>query len=734
MNLSIKTIFLEENEKNIFHCLQSQGINTKIFENHFENLFNKLYNNEVGYYLFEQNDLIYRLIILPKTISLDDITKEKDFVNYLLHYYRVNNKYHFDDTKRIPDSLLSLAFENMNNENNNSHLPLEAFEFYKYEAILYRIERFFKNHKNYKKVTLDYKSQDIKHKLHLANNIKEIDKTKIHQIQTVDILYSHIATIAYHALKLFVSHRIEKINPIYQKNLISDTKKILSFIATKFTIDKSYKISLSKLNNIRTLKTFNAKSDTRQLLVELKSLFGFEQMYQDEEVYVSNRYDLKTTSFFINPAIFYEWYVYDILKDFADGTYKLLFDKDKNNKTTIKYDLTSMHHNTDKDRSSNPDYILIDEEKKIKIVFDAKWKNIDKLANIQSSDFLKLKHDTLLLEDGGCKTISYLIYPKYLSSKDNICIAKSDNQILSFGILQIDMDFNKDKNTIDFKYDFEKIEEQLEKEKYEISLQTNSEKLTSEIDTHRSKLIIELLNSENLENKEEVFSELDQTLLESAEKLVEKIEETISPEIQKILAIYNDILHPHSIKFLKSSSSIYNHYKDKNYEHFDYSMPGSGLWKLVELELNTSFSWFLRIKSNVCNNTCPWTNISNARRSITQDLTNGKKVKLNQFEHNDTTKLQGIMLGGIILLLKDSKTIEEFDEINDIDRIFFVSKLTDFLSKIIDLRNDHAHIKAMSLEKYNELFDLLFDSSEIEDTNLFKLLEFKKSIKNFMSN
>ena len=728
MNLSIKTIFLEENEKNIFHALQSQGIDTKIFENHFENLFNKLYNNEVGYYIFEQNDLIYRLIILPKTISIDSITKEKDFVNYLLHYYRINNKYHFDDTKRIPDSLLSLAFENMNNENNNSHLPLEAFEFYKYEAILYRIERFFKNHKNYKKVTLDYKSQDIKHKLHLANNIKEIDKTKIHQIQTVDILYSQIATISYHALKLFISHRMEKINPIYQKNLISDTKKILSFIATKFTIDKSYKISLSKLNNLRTLKTFNAKSDTRQLLVELKSLFGFEQMYQDEEVYVSNRYDLKTTSFFINPAIFYEWYVYNILKDFAGETYQLLFDKDKNNKTTIKYDLTSLHHNADKDRSSNPDYILIDEEKKIKLVFDAKWKNIDKLGSIQSSDFLKLKHDTSLLKDGEYKTISYLIYPKYLSSKDNIRIAKSNVEFFNFGILQIDMYFDKDKNTIDFKYNYDQIEEQVKNQTAIAIKKDKSEKIADEVSVLRSAIITKLLNDEEIDTKEEMFNDLDNHLVQASFELKKEIDEKISADVQAILDGHEKILEEDSIKFLKTSSSIYEYYKNKKYEHFDYSMPASGLWKLIELELNTSFIWYVRMKKNICDKSSPWKSLFDRKTDITHEIDKRKKVKLNQLEYS-TDKLQGVMLGGIELLLNDTDIRDYFTGLADIKLLS-----EQFLRNVINLRNEHAHIKAMSLEKYNELFDLLFDSSEIENTNLFKLLEFKKSIKNFMSN
>ena len=395
-------------------------------------------------------------------------------------------------------------------------------------------------------------------------------------------------------------------------------------------------------------------------------------------------------------------------------------------------ELVSQTFKEDKERSSNPDYILIDEKKKIKIVLDAKWKNIEKLGDIKSSDFLKLKHDASLLEN-SYKTIPYLIYPNYLSDEDQISVSKEGNQSFNFGILQIDMNFDKDKNSIDFQYDFEIIEKQIEKEKYEKNIQGSSENFTSEIEIHRSELITQLLNSEGLENKEEVFAKLDNTLLESATKLSEEIGEKISPEVQKVLDQYSEILEEDSIKFLKSSSSIYNYYKDKNFEHFDYSMPASGLWKLVELELNTSFSWFLRIKSNICNNTSPWTNISNSRRSITQDLENRKQVKLNQFEHNNISKLQGIMLGGIILLLKDVKTIEEFNEVENLNRTFFTSELTRFLSEIINLRNEHAHIRAMSLEKFDELNNKLFNEIDLTKTNIFKLLEFKKLIKSFIS-
>lgn len=718
MTSSVKTIFLEENEKDIFHSLQNQGIDTTKFEHHFIDLFNKMYNNEVGYYIFEQDEQIYKIIILPKTIDEKSPTVQKDFVNYLLHYLRVNNKYTFDKTKQIPNSLLSLAFEENNDNKNNSHNPIEEFEYYKYKSILESIEVFFKRHKNYKKIHVDYKSQDIKYKLNLSKNIKEPDKTKIHQTQSLDVMYSQIATITHGALKLFAKRRIDIIkDEQYKKQLIQETKKVISFIAKKYPIDKNYKFSLSKLNNSKTTKVYSKKSDTKLLLVDIKSLFGFGQMYEDNEVYVSNRYDLTTTSFFINPSIFYEWYVYDILKDFAeDKKYKILFDKDKENKTTTKYNLVSKGHGEDKKRSSNPDYILFDEGKKLKIIFDAKWKNINTLSDIQSSDFLKLKHDASLLEN-SYKTIPYLIYPNYLSAEDRISISKDNNQAFNFGILQIDMNFDKKNNSIDFKYDFEEIEKQIEKDQKDTSVKKSSAQFINEIETKRTEVIAQLLNSESLENKEEAFSELDNILVESADKLAKEIDEVISPEIQEILDDFIDVLEEDSIKFLKSSSSIYNYYKNKNFEHFDYSMPGSGLWKLIELELNTSFVWYIRIKNGVCDkHNCFITLLS---KDIERNIL---RVKLNELDKNNSM-LKGLMFGDIKFLSKNNTVKNYFTN------HFISNELDGFLQKIIDIRNEHAHIKAMSLNKFDELYNLLFAN----ESSIKKLLDMKKEIKYLIS-
>jgi len=130
------------------------------------------------------------------------------------------------------------------------------------------------------------------------------------------------------------------------------------------------------------------------------------------------------------------------------------------------------------------------------------------------------------------------------------------------------------------------------------------------------------------------------------------------PEIAEILSEYENVLEDESKKFLQSSSDIYSYYKDKQYEHFDYSMPGSGFWKLIELELNSSFIWYIRIINNVCNVNCPWTPIGRRSRSIFYEVTPRKKVRLNQYEQNSDTQLQGIMLGGIKILLEEDDILD----------------------------------------------------------------------------
>ena len=489
---------------------------------------------------------------------------------------------------------------------------------------------------------------------------------------------------------------------------------------------------MPKLIGAKTYKYFKKKQLDRALYSNILSLFGLEHFFDDNGEKDINR-NIRFDSLFLRPEIMYEWYVYDILKKYANESAKtILFDKIGSG-TTIKYKLKTQNKPISK--KSEPDYVLVDDINNIKIVIDAKWKiaNINSAKTIQPSDYLKLKLDSSLLENDKYKTISCLIYSKIITGNDQLIM--DIEKEFNFTILQVDMSFDEEENKINFENEYAEIQKRIDaeietKNKNEKldTIKKESKVLSDEVDNSRLDVITKLLNQESFESKEEVLSELDTKLLRSAEQLNDSVDEYISPEIEKLLIEYEDILEVDSKKFLKSSSSIYQYYKNKNYEHFDYSMPGSGLWKLIELELNTSFSWSLRVKSHVCNTACPWTNISSKSRSIMQELQNGKKVKLNQYEKGNPNKLQGLMLGGISLLLKDDRTIEEFKE----QGIYLSGELADLVSKIIKLRNDHAHIRAMSIDKYMELDVLLFNKSD-ERSNLEKLLDYKRVILTNMS-
>jgi hypothetical protein len=707
-----KTIFLKESEENIFSSLKSQGIKTKVFEHRLGELFNKVYNNEVGYYLFKQGDIVYKMIVLPKTIDISDEDAEKKFVNYLIQYYKINNQYNYDKEKKIPDSLLQQVYES-NNAKHRTHDILDEFQSLRYEATIKSIEKFFKRHKNYKKIEIDYISQSIKHKLNLKKNIKELDKTKIHQSQNKDVIFSILATITLNALKLFLMYRVDTIDEKYRKKVISQTNKLINILSKKFNIEKGYKLTIASLQGIKVEKIFSKTKENRQLLVDIKSLFGFEQMYKDKALKVDSKNDLMTTSLFIKPDLFYEWYVYDILKKYADDNDKII-EFDKKETTATEYLL-----NTEK-KSSNPDYILTDKANMVKVVIDAKWKNINKSGDIKSSDYLKLKFDTSLIKSKGNIVSSYLIYPKVDVDEKSFSISVDKKEIFEFNIVEIDMDFDGD---FDFKFDTQEIEESI-KENIEIEkLKTVSSKLSKSIDTQRASAISKLINEDDSDKKEEIRADLDKQFIQSAIELSENIkEQTILPEIEEILNNYDDILEEESKKFLKSSSVIYSYYKDKSYEHFDYSMPGSGFWKLIELELNTSFVWHIRVKNNVCNKDCPWTPIGSSKRAIFYEIDSRKKVRLNQFEHNNNAKLQGIMLGGINLLLNEQDILDEFDPIN---QTFLKNNLSKVLKNIISLRNEHAHIKAMSLKDFEKLWELLLSG---EKNFIKKLLDFKKDL------
>ena len=432
-----KTIFIKESEKDVFGVLEEHGLDVSVFQYHFSDLFKRLYNNQVGYYIIKQDEVVYKLMVLPKTIQKSE-DAEREFVNYLLHYYRINNIYGFDQEKKIPNSLLQLLFES-NNDQNSSHDRLDEFEFQKQKAILLAIEAFFKRHKNSKRIKVNYVSQSVKHKLDLKRNIRELDKTKIHQTQSQEVVYSLMATVSFYALKLFTAY----LNANHKDELLLEVRRIKNFLLKKYAVDKGYKLSFNALQGLKVTKIFSKTLENRELLVNLKSLFGFEQMYQDKKQRVEYRDDFKTTSLFIDPIKFYEWYVYDILKKYADANGQNI-EFDKNEGTATYYFLN------EEKKSSNPDYILTDEENKSKIIIDAKWKNIKKLGDISSNDYLKLQIDSSLLDKNNYVTTSYFVYPYLGMGNSLLRITVDENAIFDFSAIEINMNFDKNQNVLKF--------------------------------------------------------------------------------------------------------------------------------------------------------------------------------------------------------------------------------------------------------------------------------------------
>lgn len=87
------------------------------------------------------------------------------------------------------------------------------------------------------------------------------------------------------------------------------------------------------------------------------------------------------------------------------------------------------------------------------------------------------------------------------------------------------------------------------------------------------------------------------------------------------------------------------------------------------------------------------------------------------------------MFGGIKLLLEDQTTLEEFNTFfkqHNNEEYFIKNDLPKLVDKVTIFRNEHAHIKAMSLSKFKELWELLFDKNDNDVTALEKIIVFKK--------
>lgn len=650
-------IFIGENDsKDEVLDELTQKLDIQKFKNEFSDVFKKANNNWVGYYLFQDGDEYYKIFVLPKTITkpkdntkVEEVKVIEKFIEYIKVHYKLRAKYdNYEPNGLNLKSSLELIFDS--NTGKDSAQEIEQVIFCKYEVIFKEILNFFNTHKSYKRVKKPYISQTIKYNLNLLNNIKEPNKTKIHQDKMEEIIYSEMATITIGVLKLFTNSKLSLIqNEQLRINLHHLLFKIRNMLQKKYGVDKSFDLTINKLISSKTYKFFKRKRKAQNLYINLLSLFGIENFYEEEENKQLNQ-SIKAESFFIRPEEFYEWFIYDKLISQYGNEYEIL--KHKLHKKIVKE-----YKINDTKKNSNPDITMRKLKDNSLYIIDAKWKLLNKDNIPDMNDVLKLKRDTEIRSNDAKEIFSLLIYPKvneniyteYLISNEKptfkfysrqICV--TDDKIDIFNNLKdISLDniyFTK----------FNQAIKQINKSDYNNSPEY-VEQVTDEISSY----------IKNHFTEDTIF------------KNYPSVRSFIDNELDK-----SDSM----IRLLKSSVAVL-YYLDNfvEKEYADYTLPASSIWKAIENEIKEN------IKYLICN-------IKNNRGSKLYNniITLGtyKFVFKNIVNYKERTCIKG----STYIVFKD--ILEQLEE--------EVESYKTFFEIITDMRNEYTHCELMTKTKFHE--------------------------------
>lgn len=253
----------------------------------------------------------------------------------------------------------------------------------------------------------------------------------------------------------------------------------------------------------------------------------------------------------------------------------------------------------------------------------------------------------------------------------------------------------------------------------------------------REEFLSKVLESEGDSRYKRVLEEFEERLLNESLSLFESTRGLTGNAIvlPRIVKDLGDAMDEETKKFLVSSKNV-EVFASKNLPgEFDFSLPGSGVWKAVERELNASVIWNLRRSRNIVGDN-PWvTSRHNSEEFNIFTNTTGRKVNLNRREKNGSHRLGGIMLGEIahILLYGEHNGVKE-----DFDATGFPHDLIQFLThelpnnilKVSSFRNKNAHISAMSKRDYTHLSELVLGpENEPQKSLLGSILSLKQKLR-----
>lgn len=642
-------IFIGENESKdqVFDEL-TQKLDIKKFKNEFSDVFKKVNNNWVGYCLFEDTNEYYKIFVLPKHIKKPKDSREetkviKEFIEYIKAHYQLKAKYdQYDPNSLGLKSNFELSFDSKNED--SSAQDMEEFIFYKYQSLLKEILKFFDTHKAHKRVKTPYISQTIKYNLNLAKNIKEPNKTKIHQGKLEDVVFSQIATITFGAIKLFNKSKLHLIKNENAQNFLQQLSfKIKNLLQQKYQVEKGFDLTINKLLSSRNFKYFRKKKDSLTLYHNLLTLFGVEHFYDEKENKQINQ-SIISEAFFIRPEDLYEWIVYDKLKTKYKNEYEIL-------KHKLDKDITKKYKINDIDVTSNPDIIMKKREDNSLYVIDTKWKLLKNIPDI--SDILKLKRDTEIRRYDAREVFSLLIYPKSNEIFYNEYLNNSHKEsTFKFYARQISIDNSTD---------------DILKGITQVAIVNHTQHELNE----RIKNISETGSVESIQVSKDIFEYVVKTF---SEEEIFKEYEVIDKFIKnKSLEKSNKM-----INLLRTSVAVV-FYLDRFTEedYADYTLPASSIWKAIETEIKDEIEKYLN--------------------KINSKVTNKKeKYRLNN----------GVTLGTYSYLFekiidKHKESLEVFDVVlNALDKES--SEYLRFFKKITDQRNSFTHNHVMDK---NEFYD-----------------------------
>jgi hypothetical protein len=429
----MQTLFIQESDslEDVFEANPALDGN---FPKELAFLFNKKNNNWVGYALFKHNSQHFKAFVLPKIIDASqsrDI-KIRQFVSYLAQVHSLDEA-NYRWAKNLPIEIASIKSDGESSLQKEEML-IDQFRQIKYEKLLKEIEIFFRAHRATTSQKLDYASQSIRHTLNLRKNVLSLDKSRIHQTKSQEVVYSDLAKVAYAAVRLFIQHKESLLNKHIA--LRQRASSLCAFLAQKFNVPRGHSLHLQALTATSVSKLFTKTPAHHNVYLNILTLFGLERFWDDERAEV--RVDMQGEYFFVRPEKVYELLVQSYFES-IEGVLSVKNAK----KSSLTYETTIRNSDTTFTNNSDPD-LVVEFSNNGKTIVDAKWKILDltKDSPFDSSDLLKLERDLRVRAKKDDQSFNLLlVYPLVRGVNSNefleFRVNYNEHDIVNFKIHEI---------------------------------------------------------------------------------------------------------------------------------------------------------------------------------------------------------------------------------------------------------------------------------------------------------